>query len=75
VCVAASCSLPVGVYASYRSGEVDGHQGVRRQEEVVEPHGVFEVRQHVAVPRDEPGQREDGPHLRSVRHGKHTKGM
>lgn len=54
---------------SYRSGEVDGHQRVRGQEEVIESQGVFELRQHVAEPRDEPGQGKDGSHLRPGRTG------
>lgn len=58
---------------SYRGGEVDGHQWVWGQEEVVESEGVFELWQHVTVPCDEPGQCEDGAHLRSKRKGKHIK--
>lgn len=57
-CVWASVAL-------YRGGEVDGHQRVRRQEEVVKSQGVFEVGEHVAEPCDEPRQCKDGPHLGS----------
>ncbi len=51
--------------ASYRGGEVDGHQRVWSQEEVVESLSVFELWQHVAEPRDEPGECKDGSHLGS----------
>lgn len=49
---------------SHRSSEVDGHQRVRRQKEVVKSQGVLGLRQHMAKPRNEPGQGKDGPHLR-----------
>lgn len=54
---------------SYRSGEVDGHQRVRGQKEVIKSQGVFELRQHMAEPRDEPRQGKDGSHLRPGRTG------
>lgn len=41
-------------FASHRSSEVDGHQRVGGQEEVIKSQGVFELRQHVAKPRYEP---------------------
>lgn len=56
---------------SYRSGEVDGHEWVWGQEEVVESQGVFELWEHVAEPRNKPGQCKDGSHLRSKRKGKY----
>lgn len=36
------------------------------QEEVIESECVFEVRQDVAVPSDEPRQCKDGTHLRPI---------
>lgn len=53
---------------SHRSSEVDGHQRVRRQKEVVKSQGVFGLWQHMAKPRNEPGQSKDGPHLRPEGH-------
>ena len=38
---------------------------MRGQKEVVEPQGVFELWQDVAVPCDQPGQGEYGAYLRS----------
>lgn len=58
--------------APYCSSEVDGHQWVRGQEEVVESQGVFEFWEHVAEPCDEPWQCKDGPHLGSDRKGKYA---
>lgn len=52
------------VVCSHRSSEVDGHQRVRRQKEVVEPQGVFGLWQHMTKPGNKPGQSKDGPHLR-----------
>lgn len=48
----------------YHSGEVDGHEWVRRQEEIIEPQNMPEIWQDVAVPCDEPAQGEDRAHLR-----------
>jgi hypothetical protein len=45
-------------------GQVDGHEGRLGQKEVVEPYHVAVVGQHVAKPRDEPGQGKDGAQLR-----------
>lgn len=60
---------------SYRSGEVDGHERVRGQEEVIEPQGVFELGQHVAEPGNEPRQGKDGPHLRPGRQAEAKRGV
>lgn len=58
--------------APYCGSEVDGHQWVRGQEEVVESQGVFEFWEHVAEPCDEPRECKDGPHLGSDRKGKYV---
>lgn len=61
-----SRSFPVGgVALSYRGSEVDGHQRMRTQEEVVESHGVLELWKDVSVPGDEPRKCKDGANLRS----------
>lgn len=51
---------------AYHRREVDGHQGVARQKEVMQPHHLSEVREDVAKPGDQPAEREDCPHFSSV---------
>ncbi len=48
----------------YHSGEVDGHEWVRRKEEIIEPQNMPEIWQDIAVPCDQPAQGKDGAHLR-----------
>ncbi len=52
--------------SSYHSGEVDGHEWVRRQEEIIDPQNMPEIWQDVAVPCDQPAEGEDGAHLRTA---------
>ena len=50
----------------YCSCQIEWHERVTSQEEVVESDDVLEFVEHVAVPRDEPTQREDGAHARGL---------
>ncbi len=52
--------------SSYHSGEVDGHEWVRRQEEIIDPQNMPEIWQDVSVPCDQPAEGEDGAHLRTA---------
>ena len=50
----------------YRCGQVDGHQRMAGNEEVIQPNYILNVTQHVTKPRDQPRQWKDGANFRSM---------
>ena len=65
-CVRA-CVCVLYMFHTHGCCQVDGHQWVAGDEEVVESHDettMWELTEYVAVPCDEPTQREYGPYFR-----------
>ena len=51
---------------THGSSEVDRHERMAGDKEVIQPHDVGELVEHVAVPSDQPTQREDRSYFRSA---------